>query len=138
MPAMIPWLLLLAGAVSLLVGLRPMQRNRHTTWTQVPGTITQSDVDYDGELYQPLIRYEYSFNSRRYAGSTVRPWLLQYNWSGPAKRMCRRYPVGMQVPVYVDPNRPEAGVLETCEDRAGRMVIYSTSALLILGGLLLL
>jgi hypothetical protein len=138
MSAMIPCLLLFAGAVLLLVGLRPMQRSRRTTWTQVPGTITHSEVGFDGELYQPLVRYEYFFNSRSYTGSTIRPLLLQYNWSGPATRMCRRYPVGMQVPIYVDPNRPEAGVLETSEDRGGRMVIYCTSVLLILGGLLLL
>lgn len=135
---LVPWLLILAGTALLVAAALTSSRNRRIMWTEVCGTITHSEVGFDGEQYHPWIQYAYSFGSQTHIGNTVRPASLNYNWPGPARRVCRRYPVGAEVVVYVDPSRPGTAVLEPRINPAGMLLIFGISALLIVSGLALL
>jgi hypothetical protein len=133
-----PSVLIVVGGALLVVAQRSARKNRLTTWIAVPGTITESEIHFDGEQYLPCIRYEYSVKSRKYTANTVKPAMLTYNWAAPAKRVCDKYPVGSQVRVYIDEMKPEVAALEPRIDRGGVLLAYAISALLILCGLALL
>jgi hypothetical protein len=107
-------------------------------WPQVSGFVTDSHVDFTGQQYLPVIRYEYTFQSRHFLGDTVRSGIILYNWSGPARRLCARYPNGAQVTVYVSAINPSRSVLEPGGHAAFRPVLLATSAVMIVITILIL
>jgi hypothetical protein len=135
---LVAWMLIGTGVLTLASIPVLARRGRRTAWIEVPGAITQSEVRRNGELYEPFIRYEYVVQSRTYTGATVRSALVSYNWSGPARRICERYPVGAKISVYVDPEQPGNAVLEFGSRLGGMVVICLASAILVISGGMLL
>jgi Protein of unknown function (DUF3592) len=113
MSSTVAWSILFAAVVSIGIAFTIKSRFRKQFhWLETPGVITQSEVKFDTDEYLPVISYEYTFQSRCFTGDTVRSGNLTYNWSGPAKRLCARYPQGSRVSVRVNPNNPSQSVLE--------------------------
>jgi hypothetical protein len=135
----IAWLGLATGV--FLIGVAAWSGSRfkkQAAWPQVSGVVTHSQVDFTGQRYYPTIRYEYTFQSKRFVGDTVRSGNILYNWSGPAKRMCARYPNGAQVSVYLDAGDPSRSVLEPGGHPGFRPVLLTTAAVMIVvAGLML-
>src|SRR3954467_1216488 len=76
------------------------------TWREVSGVVLHSGVEFAGDTYLPVIRYEYGVDGVTYRGDTIVAGLITYNWKGPAERLVDRFPVGAKVPVFVDPGNP--------------------------------
>jgi hypothetical protein len=131
-------MLICAGTLLLAFAVVLARREKRAVWIKVPGTIKHSEVRFDGEQYQPFIRYEYAIQSQTYEGCAVRSLMINYNWSGPAGRVCERYPVGASVSVYVDPMQPNTAVLEYGSHGWGKALVCIVSAIFIICGLLLL
>lgn len=79
---------------------------------KVIGRIVVSQVDFQWEDYQPIVKYVFHYNGIEYLGKKIRSHNIVYNFKGPAERLCARYPIGASVKVYVDPTRPSRSVLE--------------------------
>jgi hypothetical protein len=133
------WLVLIGGIVSFVIGIKNWTRaKKQLHWMSVPGTITGSEVKYDGELYVPTVTYCYEIGGQQLEGSTVKSGLVSTNWRGPAERICARYAVSTAVRVYVDTHEPSRSVLEPGGDRAFLPLICVVSALLVAVGSVLL
>lgn len=103
---------------------------------EVYGKVISSEIKFEWEYYTPSIVYEYSINGSTRTGTKVRPFLVKYNWAGPARRLCERYRAGEIVKVFVDPGDLSSSVLEN-ED-GSVPVILALGACLIFAGILLL
>ena len=135
----VAWLALIAGVASLVVGVRVRSKAKgQVAWVSVPGTVTSSEVKYDGELYVPAVTYRYEVAGQQHIGNTVKSGLVSYNWRGPAERICTRYAIIAEVRVHVDARDPSQAVLEPGGDGAYLALICAVSALLLLSGFLLL
>jgi len=111
---------------------------RERRWVKVTGRITSTDVEYDGELYRPRVRYLYRYNDIEHSGKTIRSYGLLYNFKQPAERLCACYPVGANVDVFVDPDDPSRSVLEPGGDSKLLPVAVVVSLFLIMLGVLLI
>lgn len=89
------------------------------TWPQVTGKVVSSEVrstlmettKTKYLAYWPEVQYEYKVGTVRYSGNRVR--FTQHGMDeAESKRVVTQYPVGKAVPVYYNPNDPEAAVLE--------------------------
>jgi len=69
-------------------------------------------VEYDGEDFVADVVYSYRHNNIDYTGDTVSRPQVTYNWRGPAERVCRRFPEGATISVYVNPKDSRRAVLE--------------------------
>ena len=128
------------GILACLAGIWMAQReDRSLRWTQVEGKIISSEayLEDDGELYTPEIVYEYTAGGATHVGSKVQAFLIQYNWSGPARRLCEKYPTGETVKIYVDPNDPTRAVLVPGIDPHGFWLFFGTGLVFILVGSLM-
>jgi hypothetical protein len=109
-------MLMLGVAIPVIGAYMSSRAQRELSWVKLRARIVSSDVIFDGELYEPAIRFEYRVGASAYTGSKVRTGLIKFNWKGPARRMCERFPVGTEVPVFVDPVNPLSAVLEPGSD----------------------
>lgn len=85
-------------------------------WTRVRGRITASWVsestDNDGpSSFMPAVHYKYHFEGRDLSGDQIGFIVMGARHRGVALRTLERYPVGAEVDVYVDPQRPTRSVL---------------------------
>lgn len=93
-------------------------------WPTTHGRILMSDSEWflnqdsdGGRLtyrthYKPVVVYGYEVNGRRYMGDRVTIGVVTSSTSpGLAKRLAARYPVGTEVKVRYDPNKPSESVL---------------------------
>jgi Protein of unknown function (DUF3592) len=110
---------------------------RERRWVKVVGKITSTEVEYDGELYRPRVRYLYRYNDIEYSGKTIRSHGLLYNFKQPAERLCARYLTGANVGVFLDPDEPSRSVLEPGGDPKLLPVAVIASLFLIMVGVLL-
>ena len=101
------------ATVLLVVGLLGIVAGRkQATWMRVSGRVVRSKVEYRGEEFAADIVYSYQHNHIEYTGDTVSFPQFVYNWRGPAERICRRYPEGATINVYLNPQDPKRSVLE--------------------------
>ncbi len=77
-------------------GIAPRQRPRRGTWL----------------FLEPEITYRYEVKGRTYEASAVRPTGEMAGDAAQAQRLVRRYPVGIGVPVFYDPQNPNRAALE--------------------------
>lgn len=135
----VAWIALIAGVATLVVGIKARSKAQvQVDWVSVPGTVTSSEVKYDGELYVPAVTYRYEVAGQQLIGNTVKSGLVSYNWRGPAERICERYAVNAEVRVHVDSRDPSRAVLEPGGDKAYLPLICAVSGLLLVFGILLL
>ena len=136
--SLLGWVALVAGFVVLTAGFVLAARSTgQQTWREVAGVIVRSEVVTQYEYFQPDIHFDYVVDGSQYSGATVRSGLVTYNWRGPAKRLCAKYPVGARVPVYVSSSDPASAVLEPRADPRRLPVVLTISAFFILVGIFL-
>lgn len=111
-------LCLTASAFCLIQVLLPLR------WRKVPGKIIYSDVstklDNNSEggsttLYSVTIRYNYKVEHRTYTSEQVSRSTMPGMWSSRLLAFTgqvKRYPIGAEVVVYVNPHNPNEAVLQ--------------------------
>jgi hypothetical protein len=92
------------------------------SWPSTPGQITDSHVsrsqstDSDGDTsisYSARVAYTYQVGGQTYNGHNIAfGFNPSYSSESKAQADAARYPVGSQVPVYYDPNKPSDAVLQ--------------------------
>jgi Protein of unknown function (DUF3592) len=133
------YLLIVLGAV--LSGLSVLNASRVSAtrnWTEVEGTVISSSIKFEWEYYTPEIVYEYSIGELKRTGTRVRPWLIKYNWSGPARRLCERYRPGEKVKVFVASGDASKSVLDVAPDSIALVLLIVIGVALVVSGTLLL
>lgn len=108
------WLSLVAGILCLLVwmGMRgEAAESEH--WPTTAGVITRMNVsehtDRDGSRTKHLdVRYKYAVNGREFEGDRV-----GVGTSYDTDAVAQAYPVGKQVLVFYNPEKPADAVLQT-------------------------
>jgi hypothetical protein len=134
----IAWLF---AATGLIVGVFAVALTRRFSnqrkWAKIQGVITVSAVEFLWETYRANIQYRYVIDDKEYVGKTVRSWMLQYNWRGPAARLCSRYPQGSRVEVFVCSTDKGHSVLEPGGDGPTLWLFGLLSVVLILLSVLL-
>ncbi|OAI42107.1 hypothetical protein AYO41_01105 [Verrucomicrobia bacterium SCGC AG-212-E04] len=110
----------------LLAGVFLLGRDYFTTflpqastwfWPETTGKITQSRVLNVGDEGYRLtdshffVRYNYSVGGREFTGTNYRLHSDATQGIWYAGRLASRFPVGLSVPIYYDPRRPESSVL---------------------------
>lgn len=115
--------LLVLGIYLVVFSLRSKKKAEESqNWPNVPGTVTQTEVkrsvnrDDDGNesyAYYPKIEYTYQVGGQTLTGKRLAfgGQVAQKNPASVQKDL-ERYPVGGQVNVYYDPNKPSEAVLE--------------------------
>lgn len=85
-------------------------------WTRVRGRITsawvsESTRDDGPSSFTPEVRYKYQFDGRELTGDKIGFVVMGAHHPGVAEKTLERYPVGAEVDVFVDPQRPTRSVL---------------------------
>lgn len=84
------------------------------SWPATLGAVTLSTLQMrhssDGSTPYPVVHYAYQVMGQPYQGSKVRPG-PDVGGSG-ARKVVDRYPVGAQVMVYYNPEKPSEALLE--------------------------
>jgi hypothetical protein len=114
----IGWIILFGSicVASVGLGLRYQFRKQYR-WPQVPAVIIESTVRLNGEAFDAVVRFEYSWQGRRFTADTLRSGTISFNWRGPADRLRARFPVGAKVTAYVNDRNPRSAVLEPGGDK---------------------
>lgn len=117
----------LAGIVVTILLL--VQADESSGWPSTPGKVIESKVeqqrsgggrqlDLDGPVMEgnvytwaAEIRYEYSVEGKDYVGSRIQLDDMDVNDRSRAEGIAAGYPVGKEVDVYYDPDRPDIAVL---------------------------
>lgn len=111
----------LLGLVILLGGVLLMRKQvmmglRSTTWPSTAGTVVSVDRVYsgsgdDGEpTYNEKVEYSYAVDGREYLGNLVAA-LAPVKSSEQVQTVLARYPIGLKVEVYFDPEDPSLSLL---------------------------
>ena len=104
---------LVVGVPGIVVMLRTLESARSEPgWIRIPGVVLESRILNTSEGYLPKIRYEYNFEGDKHENSMFKSLASTSNLRSPSERVIRRYPVGVKVTVYVNPNNPSDSVLE--------------------------
>ncbi len=112
--------LALGGALVLLMAQHELaEARRSQTWPTTLGWVVRSHVQRvatdTGYAYYADIAYEYTVGAQRFVGQRVRFSETGYGPGAQRERAMltvQRYPVGQPLPVFYDPRRPSAAVLE--------------------------
>jgi hypothetical protein len=88
-----------------------------TSWPTVQGGITSSEVtvssDSEGaDSYSPEVTYRFQIDGQIFASSQIKFGENSYGSRRKAQEIVNQYPVGKQVMVYYEPERPTNAVLE--------------------------
>lgn len=86
-------------------------------WPTADGVVTRSEVtrstDPDnGDSYSPEVTYTYTVNNVSQTDKTIKFGENSYSSRRKADEVVGNYPVGKNVTVYYDPEKPERSVLE--------------------------
>jgi hypothetical protein len=130
------------GLLLLVLGLRSRRKAEASkTWPTTSGRIVRAEVrrvqytDYDdGDSstywrYYPLVEYEYRVGDQTYIGHRTAFTEKAFTSEAGAQRQIARFPVGSEVMVYYNPEKPEEAVLERSA--------YGTSWFVAIGAVLL-
>ncbi|MFZ0548264.1 MAG: DUF3592 domain-containing protein [Candidatus Promineifilaceae bacterium] len=87
------------------------------SWPTASGLVTSSEVshstDSDGnDSYSPEVDYQYQVDGQSIVNSQIKFGENSYGNRRKAEEIAGNYPVGQQVTVYYDPERPDKAVLE--------------------------
>jgi hypothetical protein len=85
-------------------------------WPQVPGVVLSSEIEstrQKGKLkYWAAVSYEFEVKGEKYSGSTISFDSHRSSQRHDFEKVIAKYPVGKEVPVYYDANKPENNVLQ--------------------------
>ena len=112
----------LAGAILLFFTLRTRKKsNASMSWPSATGQISAASVrknsstDEDGYVditYSPIVEYDYWVNGQVYKGHRIHFGITPSPRPGAAQAEVDRFPVGRQVTVFYNPEKPGEAVLE--------------------------
>lgn len=113
-------------------------------WPSVEGIIERSEVTTSRSsgknkktMYTADIDYRYSVEDKEYRSSTIAfGGRVSSSSSSSAYAITKRYPVGQQVPVYYEPQKPENAVLEPGVTLMSYLVYGIGLLFLVIGGLM--
>lgn len=110
------WVIFAVGVWSLTYVFRIRREARQSaSWPQTTGRILTASLRQTGGRYRPVyapeFEYEYSVNGRAYRGRRWNFGVLATDKSS-AQAVVDRYLPGKTVPVYYNPAKPSASVLE--------------------------
>ena len=115
-------------------GLATLRSDAQTaSWPTVTGTITSSEIETERDMDRRImhsirLRYAYEVDGRRYTWAQIQHnATTHFRDEAEAKRFLAAYPVGQQVPVYVNPGNPQDALLRPGKTVAG-------PAMIVLGG----
>ncbi len=98
-----------AGFVRFLGEIRRAFQSRE--WPSAMGKVLVSELEYNDEVHDPCVRYEYIVEGVKYLGDRIMFMESRTNIEGPGKRLVARFPVGEPVDVYYEPGNPNNAVL---------------------------
>ncbi len=111
----------IAGVILISTAIFNMNKaSDSVAWLQVTAEIVKSEVTTStstsssarNRTYSPVIEYQYEFNGRSYQSDTVYFGLMGTDDSSFAHGIRNKYPKGMMVTAYVNPDDPEEAALE--------------------------
>jgi hypothetical protein len=109
-------MLYLLGVVPLAIGLWQLKRCfNQKSWSITEGIITRSEIvttrtGKGGAM--PIICYEYQIKSKKYTSTKVTEGNFTLGIDYSARLVIKRYPMGLAVNVFYNPDHPEQSVLE--------------------------
>lgn len=111
-------------------------------WPTADGKVTKSEVSYStdadgGDSYSPEVTYTYTVNNTSYSNNTIKFGENAYSSRNKAEGIASSYPVGKNVTVYYDPEKPERSVLEPGVS-AGSYIVIGIGVFFILITLILI
>ena len=120
----VPEIMILAGAGYGAVMAAQASRRIHASrsWPSITGKIFRSEIVGGWEsaasgnleyMYKPDIRYEYFINGQRYEGNSVRYKTVSASGESLLEDPKRQFPVGREVEVFFNPNKPSESILAT-------------------------
>jgi hypothetical protein len=130
-------LLIVAGGLIVVFGELSASRTlkQTQTWPETAGEVLsfQLSRSYLGDFFAS-IRYRYQVDGVDYTGDTIRPGgRMTFRSRRLARELQDRYKLGVNVPVYYNPDNP----MECCIDReqtaAGSSAMYWGLAIVVLG-----
>jgi len=115
--------LLALGIYLVIFSIRSKKKAEESqNWPSTPGTVTQAEVkcsvnrDEDGNesyAYFPKVEYTYQVGGETFSGKRLAfGGILAQSNPAPAQKTLEHYPLGGQVTVYYDPEKPSDAVLE--------------------------
>lgn len=136
-------LLLLIGVIVTIIGVFTLKNSLEAKkWPTTKGKITSSSVSeerkYDSSSkrhkteYRANIRYSYNVNGRSYYNDRIFFGAVNLSRS-TAEKYTRKYPKGINVIVYYNPEKPEKSVLETSIGFRNLLTLIIGIAIMILG-----
>jgi len=128
------------GLIAFVQSVAKHRKCRQTkNWIRVVGTITQSEsvTDHGNDAF-PHVSYEYSIEGLDFVGSNInfRPFYYDLETT---KDALKKYPIGKEVDVFIDPNNHPKSVLEPGVGPSKEMLYSHLFSLAFLGfGIILL
>jgi hypothetical protein len=111
------------------------------TWPTAAGVVTSSEVDHStdaegGDSYSPEVDYQYQVDGQTITNNQIKFGENSYSSRRKAEEIAANYPLGQQVTVYYEPERPTNAVLEPGVS-AGSYIVISIGALFLLISLII-
>jgi hypothetical protein len=111
------------------------------TWPTAAGVVTSSEVDRStdaegGDSYSPEVDYQYQVDGQTITNNQIKFGENSYSSRRKAEEIAANYPLGQQVTVYYEPERPTNAVLEPGVS-AGSYIVISIGALFLLISLII-
>jgi len=110
------------GLVLIIKALRDRKKaEASTSWPSTVGTVTESTIeesysrDEDGHRqthFKPVVKYNYQVVGSTFTGDKIAFGMGSSGNFKSAQQTIANYPIGKQVTVYYNPEKPEEGVLE--------------------------
>ena len=84
-------------------------------WPKTKGTIVKSEIevrkDIDGDIFVPLIEYEYSINGNIYRNNQVSFGLTAYGKKPYSQKIINKFPINNTINVFYNPNKHNLAIL---------------------------
>jgi hypothetical protein len=111
------------------------------SWPTAEGVVSSSEVDHStdaegGDSYSPEVTYQYQVDGQNLANNQIKFGENSYSSRRKAEEIAAAYPVGKQVTVYYEPERPDNAVLEPGVS-AGSYIVLGIGVLFIALALLI-
>jgi hypothetical protein len=81
-------------------------------WPTTDGTVTESRIKHDGDVYTPKVVFEYSVDGHEYVNDSITTKQTPNTHSDRRPReIISKYPIGSRVKIYYNPNKPRVSYL---------------------------
>lgn len=108
---------LAGGGIALVYGLMGLVEGYQSkSWPVVEGIIIESDIQKryhsDGDrVYKAEVNYQYTYQDQEYVGTRIHSVSFSSDSVSSVNKLLKKYPVDMDVDVFVNPDNPEKSLL---------------------------